>query len=531
MNDNISIKPDTIFLEDLLNDIANGVYKIPEFQREFVWENSQKIELFDSILKGYPIGSLLFWETKGYKTKDKIGPYTIKKESSDTRYVLDGFQRISTLFGSLMNPKESIQVDRDELNDYLIYFDIRENNFSYIRRNKKSNNTFSIPIYEIYDNRELFNFIRKLDRELDKIDITEFEKNQYIDNARNLHNILHKYRLPYVNIKGGDIKSAVEIFSRINSTGTKISKDFMLSALSYNKETGFVLSDSITEFVNSLNIYNFEDLKRDIILNCIANNVNNVPGKIYFDVRIEELINKSDLELCTNHAYRYIQKSVEFLYKKFVLDVRLLPYPSQLIFISEYFRLNSAPTDEEYQKLENWFWITTYSNYFTRYSLLSQQRNAYQVFCQFAKGEHDDGIYRVNEDMEFTTAKYPSKLNFTGVRPKALQLFYLKSILGNSEPQDMEGIKEIFISSKKDRTPGNIILRLSSEFDLSPEKKTLANFINTSQPDVLEKHFITEEMVTLYKQGKIDDFVSQRDEYLKSKESKFVESFNIQYVD
>ncbi|QYX32247.1 hypothetical protein [Sphaerospermopsis torques-reginae] len=133
--------------------------------------------------------------------------------------------------------------------------------------------------------------------------------------------------------------------------------------------------------------------------------------------------------------------------------------------------------------------------------------------------------------MEFTTAKYPSKLNFTGVRPKALQLFYLKSILGNSEPQDMEGIKEIFISSKKDRTPGNIILRLSSEFDLSPEKKTLANFINTSQPDVLEKHFITEEMVTLYKQGKIDDFVSQRDEYLKSKESKFVESFNIQYVD
>ena len=305
----------------------------------------------------------------------------------------------------------------------------------------------------------------------------------------------------------------------------------MLSALSYNKETGFVLSDSITEFVNSLNIYNFEDLKRDIILNCIANNVNNVPGKIYFDVRIEELINKSDLELCTNHAYRYIQKSVEFLYKKFVLDVRLLPYPSQLIFISEYFRLNSAPTDEEYQKLENWFWITTYSNYFTRYSLLSQQRNAYQVFCQFAKGEHDDGIYRVNDDIEFTTAKYPSKLNFTGVRPKALQLFYLKSILGNSEPQDMEGIKEIFISSKKDRTPGNIILRLSSEFDLSPEKKTLANFINTSQPDVLEKHFITEEMVTLYKQGKIDDFVSQRDEYLKSKESKFVESFNIQYVD
>ncbi|BAZ82336.1 hypothetical protein NIES73_36140 [Sphaerospermopsis kisseleviana NIES-73] len=38
-------------------------------------------------------------------------------------------------------------------------------------------------------------------------------------------------------------------------------------------------------------------------------------------------------------------------------------------------------------------------------------------------------------------------------------------------------------------------------------------------------------MVTLYNQGKIDDFVSQRDEYLKSQESKFVESLNIKYVD
>jgi hypothetical protein len=404
----------------------------------------------------------------------------------------------------------------------LIYFDIRENKFIYIK-SKKEKNIFSSPLYRIYDNRELFNLLRELDKE----DIPDNEKNQYIDNARNLHNILHKYKLPYVEIKGGDIKSAVEIFSRVNSTGTEISEDFMLSALSYDHNTGFHLHESINEFLNTLNVYNFDSLKRDTVLDCIST----ATGKISYYVKIEELVEKEDFESFTKNVYRHITKAVRFLYKKlFVIDIRLLPYPAQLIFISEYFRLNPAPTVRELQSLKKWFWITTYSNYFTIYSI-SQHRTAYEIFCQFAKGEHDDGIYRVNDDIEFATAKYPSKLNFTGVRPKALQLFYLKSILGNSEPQDMEGIKEIFISSKKDRTPGNIILRLSSEFDLSPEKKTLANFINTSQPDVLEKHFITEEMVTLYKQGKIDDFVSQRDEYLKSKESKFVESFNIQYVD
>jgi hypothetical protein len=521
MNEKISVKPDTVFLEDLLNDIANGEYKIPIFQREFVWKTSQMIELFDSILKGYPIGSLLFWNTKGYKTKDEIGPYIIKKENSDVRYVLDGFQRISTLFGVLMNPKEYKEVNSNELKNFLIYFDVKENSFSYIR-NQKQKNVFLVPLYEIYDNRELFNFLRELDKE----DITAIKKNEYIDNARNLHSILHKYKLPYVEIKGGDIKSAVEIFSRINSTGTDISEDFMLSALSYNLETEFLLSESITEFLNSLNIYNFENLKRDTILDCISN----ANEKIYFDVKMEDLVKKTDLNSFVNNTYIHIKKAVEFLYKKiFIVDIRLLPYPSQLIFISEYFRLNPEPTSEEFKALENWFWFTTYSNYFTLYSL-SQQRSAYEIFCEFAKGKHPDGIYKVNSDMTFNTAKYPNKLNFAGVRPKALQLFYLKSIIESDEVQYREGIKEIFISSKKDRTPANIIFRLSSDFEEDKSRKQVDNFIETSPSEVLKQHFITQEMVDLYREDKMDDFISKREDYLKLKESEFVNKMGIRYV-
>ncbi len=523
MNDEINVKPDTIFLEDLLKDIANGVYKIPVFQREFVWTDKQMLELFDSILKGYPIGSLLFWNTKGYKTKDDIGPYTIKKENSDaTRYVLDGFQRISTLFGVLMNPKEYTEINNNnEPKNFLIYFDVRENNFSYLK-NKKDKDVFSIPLYKIYDNRELFNILRELGKE----DITEIKKAEYIDNARNLHYVLHKYRLPYVEIKGGDIKSAVQIFSRINSTGTEISEDFMLAALSYNEETGFLLSESITEFLNSLNIYNFENLKRDTILDCISS----ANGKIYFDIKMEDLIKNPDLNLFTNNVYIHIKKSVDFLYKKmFIIDIRLLPYPSQLIFISEYFRLNPEPTSEEYKALENWFWFTTYSNYFSMYSL-SQQRSSYEVFCNFARGQNSDGIYKVNSDMTFITAKYPNQLNFKGVRPKALQLFYLKSIIESNEIQDREGIKEIFISSKKDRTPANIILRLSSEFDEHKDRKQVNTFIETSPIEVLKQHFITEEMVALYKEDKIDEFISKREDYLKLKESDFVKTMGIRFV-
>jgi uncharacterized protein with ParB-like and HNH nuclease domain len=523
MNDKISVKPDTIFLEDLLNEIANGEYRIPIFQRDFVWKPSQILDLFDSILKGYPIGTLLFWKNQGYKTKDKIGPYLIKKEArGEIKYVLDGFQRICTLFGVLTNPKEYDGSNTTENKDFLIYFDIKENSFSYIK-NQKDKSKFFIPLYAIYDDRELFNLLRELDKE----DITEIEKNKYIDNARNLHQILHKYKLPYVEIRGGDIRSAVEIFSRINSTGTEISEDYMLSALSYNVETGFVLSESITEFINSLNIYNFEDLKRDTIVNCISN----ANGKIYFDVKIEDLLNQ-DLESLTNNAYTHIKKAIQLLYKNLcVINIRLLPYPTQLIFISEYFRLNPEPTAEQYKALKNWFWVTTYSNYFTIYSI-SQQRTAYQTFCNFANGPHQDGIYKVNIEVPFRTAKYPDKLNFTGVRQKALQLFYLNRIIGDSEVQDQEGIKEIFISSKKDRNPANIILRISSEFEKDREKKqiSISNFISSTSSILLKKHFITQEMVDLYNQNRIDDFLDKREIYLKSEEKEFVCSMGIEYT-
>jgi len=521
MNNKITVKPDIAYLEDLLVDVANGSYKIPEFQREFIWKSNQMIQLFDSILRGYPIGSLLFWKAEGvYDTDNEIGPYIINKKTDDFKYILDGFQRISTLFGVLINPKNfDDEKNPKKMSDFLIYFDIEENNFIKTKKN------LAVELYKIYDNRELFTYLR----EMDKSPISENDKNIYIDRLRNLHDTLHKYKVPYVEIKGSDINSAVDIFERVNSAGTKISKDYILAALSYKTNTSFKLIESINQFLNTLGKFNFEDLKRDTVLDCISN----ATGKIYFDVKNEEelLSENLDLESFTNSAYVHITKAVDFLYKKLlVIDIRFLPYPSQLVFISEYFRLNPEPTSEQIQSLENWFWVTTYSNYFTLYSL-SQQRSAYKCFRDFIDGENFNGIYKVNSDMNFNTAKYPDKLNFTGVRPKALQLFYLRSIVGNNDIEEREGIKEFFIYSKKDRKPSNIILRLSSEFEQNREKKQTSSFIETSQYDVLEKHFITQEMVELYKQDRIDEFLIKREDNLKLQEREFVEKLDVRYTE
>jgi uncharacterized protein with ParB-like and HNH nuclease domain len=118
MSKNIQVKPQVNRLIKFITDIEEGKFKIPTFQRDFVWGSKEKIDLFDSISKGYPIGSILLWQpNEEFKSKAEIGPYQIEKTSfNDYFYILDGFQRLSTLFGCLTNPfKTTLNYDSNKL--------------------------------------------------------------------------------------------------------------------------------------------------------------------------------------------------------------------------------------------------------------------------------------------------------------------------------------------------------------------------------------------------------------------------------
>src|ERR1035437_1588666 len=71
-----SARPDIVSLDVLLNDVDEGRIQIPRFQRSYVWTPQMMRELFESVLSGYPIGSLLFWNTREFnvRTMGNIGP-------------------------------------------------------------------------------------------------------------------------------------------------------------------------------------------------------------------------------------------------------------------------------------------------------------------------------------------------------------------------------------------------------------------------------------------------------------------------
>ena len=58
-------------IKALLTDLEQHTYVLPAIQREFVWSSEQICRLFDSMMQGYPFGTMLFWKIN-QKNSDKF---------------------------------------------------------------------------------------------------------------------------------------------------------------------------------------------------------------------------------------------------------------------------------------------------------------------------------------------------------------------------------------------------------------------------------------------------------------------------
>ena len=83
-------------LSTILGQIDMGSLALPKFQRGFVWQRRQVRNLMRSLCKGYPIGSLLIWETRASAGIVRGGQ---QLAASSHKLLLDGQQRVTSLYG------------------------------------------------------------------------------------------------------------------------------------------------------------------------------------------------------------------------------------------------------------------------------------------------------------------------------------------------------------------------------------------------------------------------------------------------
>jgi hypothetical protein len=521
--ENITVRPNKDRLINILDDINKGRIKIPLFQREFVWKDKQMIELFDSMQKGYPIGSLLFWKPQEeYKYYENFGPYKIDEKSNDVKYVLDGFQRLSTLFGALTNPNRLPQYKKETPSKgYAIFYDLIEEEFTYSRKRTPDINL--IPLYVLIDTFDFLSFIS----DMQKLVASEDMYNKLVTKAKQLAKTFVDYEIPYIDITGGDISSSVDIFSRINSTGTRISTDWMVSALSYNPNEGFLFSEKIEEFILKLEKYNFENLSRETILHCIES----ATGKSYFDVKAESLARDYNFPIIVLSTLKHIERAINFLVAELnVIEYRLLPYNTQLIFLTEFFRLNPNPLKYQEEKLKNWFWITSYSNYFTITSI-SKQRRALLEFRQFAEGLNENPVFYPEPNQTFNTSSTPDKIDFGSVRSKTLMLFMLNRFYENEIKFDDYPTLELRYLTSGKKTTGNLVPMRSNDINIPNsfmDKKNDASFL-LKEPGNQYRYFLNPDIFNLFHTLNFELMISNRLDLIRKLEADFVSSLGLQY--
>lgn len=536
-----------------LEDFEKGVIRIPAFQRDFVWDNEKKLELFDSIKRGYPIGSILFWrpennfeDNSDFEIKN-IGAYIIPERTSDFFYILDGFQRLSTLFGCLINPLKT-NLDRDEeewFEKFNIIYNLENGKFE-INKKKRFDDLeiYKIPLYKLVDGKEFFEFQKKLLR----LNIDSRTEQQYLNSYEDLSAKIIDYTIPSIDLIGGNIKEAIDIFSRVNSTGSIITDQWKLSATT--NLGNFRLGSLINETLSKISKYNFcnkkskENAFRELIFRSIQSSF----GILYLDNKntdVATLSEKHNFEEVVQKTLNVsVFEAIKFLYEDLgVLNYDLLPANMQFIFLVEYFNINSNPNERQKSELKKWFWQTTYSNYFTIYNP-SKRKKAFEIFQSYAQGNIGSPLFVDKPNQNFSVPELPDKITFGAVRSKAYILF----MLNHSNTFKKFDLDEKYSFSQKklfkniDR-PENIITKYR-DFDLRSDynkqnKLRFENFANRRRKPAdlskmlecdenFENYFITNEMKDMYiNQNNIDKILSNRKLLILEAEKTFVEKLEI----
>lgn len=298
-----------ITINEAMQRIKNDEYLLPAFQREYVWEGWQIEELFDSLMRGYPISSMLFWEVrdesktawkfyrflKFYREKHNTHNELVDtKQHKDFKAILDGQQRLTSLYIALFGHydegirKTKWQSENDDRWFYIssLYFNLTQSKepenpnvkYEFLWLDKKETKEQDIyidkyedrdkqkqeqkwfkcsAIYSIGDINDIINFSQKNN-------FTDDERKRLCDFHTLIFNTKDESKINFYLETEQKPDKAVNIFIRVNSNGEPLDySDILFSIAIANWEK----LDARTEINNLVDRINQDfSINKDLIL-------------------------------------------------------------------------------------------------------------------------------------------------------------------------------------------------------------------------------------------------------------------------
>ncbi len=287
----------------LITQIEKGEIVLPAIQRDFVWEKNRITKLFDSIMRGYPLGIILLWETYlDIKYREFAGDYQFEaksvfkdnKKNERIKLVLDGQQRLQSIFIALNGSIDGKKLYFDLLSGktaddfrevFYVFRFLTDKELDETKeniKNKKNDNTENE-----YDKYPLFMSVKDVLNSTpeERLELKNIFTNNYnlpnediLRLELNMQNLIHSLTNDTNMLKVSTIdedkpcdsnnrkteSDILEVFVRINRQGITLNRsDLIFSMLKLNWRES---ADDLPDFIRDINKGNNFGIDLDFII-------------------------------------------------------------------------------------------------------------------------------------------------------------------------------------------------------------------------------------------------------------------------
>ncbi len=380
------------FLSALLNDVRNGNAQLPDFQRGWVWDDENIRSLLSSISLSYPIGAIMLLEAGNPDVRLKVRPIegvTLQTSVAPKRLILDGQQRLTSLYQSLASGKAVLTKDATgRAIERWYYIDVAKALTSTINRDET---IISVPA-----DKQFRNFQGKVEQDVTTtekecvagllplplvFDVAGFtnwmmcyiniDPQQMVERLALMNRVnaeivqrFQQYQVPVITLGSGTPKEAVcQVFEKVNTRGVSLTVFELLTA-TYAVDD-FNLRDDWTRVAKQIyahkvlaSVENTDFLQAVTLLAAMHRRAKDSTAFVL--CRRSDVLRLPFAEYCTyaNAAAAGFERAAKFLHTQHVYSRQDLPYRTQVVPLAVLYALHghALDTDATRTKLAHWFW-------------------------------------------------------------------------------------------------------------------------------------------------------------------------------
>lgn len=396
-------------LSRMIYEMSNGEYRIPQFQREYVWSKSDVTSLFDSVYNSYPIGSIFAWKVPSdmnrfFRKLHQLDQPSLEETGREISFILDGQQRLTSLYLGLKG------LEFDDYDYSRVAFDIDNEEFTLTSASADR----LVSMADIWDDEK-------------RVEVTKGMEDERQLRVQNCYNQFNNYKLPIIEVDTPNFEEVIDVFERINQEGQDLSRFDIVHANIWSEE--FNLRQRIDEdIVEPLMDKGFGKVERETVAEALSLALEK-KSKTKAQKSLEsEKVNDNwqDLKDAFINAVRYIRQRYN------IKRVEFLPYESLIAVLAYYmYKAQEETVKSSHQdQMDRYFWRVVVSDHWERGRQTTIGSDISII----------DNIINGNDvSIDFTPTITPEKLKNANIKRSnsSIRNAFL-CILANNDPRNFE---------------------------------------------------------------------------------------------